>query len=492
MTSEPDGPPPTRLERPRTFTGLLGESALYAVGSLVGKVVGVLLLPIVSRSLTPAAFGRLDLLSTLSSSASAIGLLGVDFAATRLHPDLDEDDRHRLAGSWLVLAIGTVIPLALGSIALRRSVSTFLFDTPALGTSVGLVGVIVASTVLQLVGLTLLRSQGRPTLYAWISGGTLGAYGLLAVTFLALEPRVESVMWAYAISQSLGAAVALLASLSGRLGPPSRAMTARLIRLGFAALPAMAAVVSGDVLQRIVLLSRGGDAEVGYLSVAVRFGSVVLLGVVGFQLAWQPAAFNAKGAELRARLREGEHMLAMLAVMALGTAVVTPEAVNLVAGEEYRGAVAAVGYMLIFGLLYGVFQVVTMPSALAHRPGDISIAAVTGVATALGISLLVARHWGATGTAAAMAVGQGVAVVAAGWLAAQLAGARHDLRRLAWLSIAPAALIMAATVPDGGAPPAMRACLLVVGCLVIGASDPRLRTRTRSFRSVMAGGRPRP
>jgi O-antigen/teichoic acid export membrane protein len=487
-----NAPPPEPLAppEPRAFTRLLGESALYALGSLVGKVVGVILLPIVSRRLAPESFGRLDLLSTLSSSASAVGLLGVDFAAVRLHPDLGEDARRRLSGSWLALALGTTVPLALGTIWGRRTISSLLFDTPDLGTSVGLVGVVVAATVLQLVGLTLLRSQGRPTTYAWITGSTLAVYGLLVVTFVALTPEVESVMWAYALSQSLGAVAALGASLTGHVGRPSANLTSRLLRLGLPALPAMAALVIGDVVQRTVLLSRAGSAEVGYLSVAVRFGSLMLLGAVGFQLGWQPAVFAAQGQAVRQRLREGEHMLSLLALLAITIATAAPEAVQVVTGAAYRPAVTPVGYMLVFGLLYGAFQVATITSALAHRPGDISVAALTGVAVGVVANLLAAERWGAAGTAAAIAGGQAVAVVVGSAFAARRAEARA-LRHLLWIIVPTSASVLAATVPAGGADPIVRGLLLVAGFLVVVMGEPSLIERARSLRVDRRGDRAR-
>lgn len=481
MTFGAVGTPSAPLEPPHTFGRLLGESALYAVGSLVGKVVGVLLLPFVARSLEPAQFGRLDVLSTLASSASAIGLLGVDFAATRIYPDLPAEPRRRLAGSWLALALLTMLPVAAATFVWRRSLSTLLFDTPALGTSVGLLGVVVASTVLQLVGLTLLRSQRRPTPYAWITGGTLAVYGTLVVAFVTQASTVESVMWAYALSQATGATVALLISLRGRAGRPSRVMTRRLLGLGLPALPAMAALVVGDVLHRTILLGEAGDQQVGYLSVAVRFGSIVLLAVVGFQLAWQPATFAATGTALRDRLREGEHMLSLLALVALGTAAVAPEAVELVAGAAYRGATPAVGYMLAAGLLYGAFQVVTMPSALARRPGDISIAAVVGGGVAVVTNLLVASRHGATGTAAAIAIGQAVAVVVGGGLATRHAEGDAPRAGAVARCLVPIATMLAVTVPGSGTPVVLRTVLVFGAVLALVAGDPRLVSDARAL-----------
>ena len=372
----------------------------------------MLILPIVSRTLTPGPFGRLDVLTTLASALTSVLMLGLDVASTRMFADLDEFGRRRLFGTWLAIGLVLTAPLGLALAMSGNQVSLLLFDSSRLAVGVGLVGAFIVAATLQLIALTVLRNTARPLAFAVVSGGSLALNAFLVVLFLHWNPTVQSVLLANVISQAAGAALGLVLTRTHLRGRPNRAIGVRLARLGLPLVPSVAAFWLGELIHRIILLDAAGDAEVGLFGVAVRFASVTIMVVLGFQTAWQPRAFDMIHREggLAAIAVDGARILAIVALSGAAIAAIAPEAVVWVSGEEFQSAVPAVGWMLSFAVGFGVYQIVTMPSAIDERLGDIGLSSAIGIAAAISMNLMVAGRFGAAGTAGAMAFGQWVAV----------------------------------------------------------------------------------
>ncbi|MCZ7630155.1 MAG: hypothetical protein M5U19_14415 [Microthrixaceae bacterium] len=205
--------------------------------------------------------------------------------------------------------------------------------------------------------------------------------------------------------------------MKGRL---SAELGRRLALLGLPLVPAVLAQWVSEFANRAILLSQSGPQEVAYFSVATRFSSIALLVVLGFQLAWQPAAFSL--GEGRAALQQvatdGRRIMAGVAGSVVAVALSSPELVVLAGGRQYSPALPAVGLSLVFALGYAAYHTATLPSAISRRMRDLGLAAVLAAAIGITLNLWLSGMWGATGTAAAIAVGQ-VGAAAVGFLLAR-------------------------------------------------------------------------
>lgn len=438
---------------PRGFARMARDSVLFATGSVVGKVVGLALLPFLTRMLTADAYGQVDVLTTLQSALAALLLLGFDLAATRLFADLDPVGRPRMFSTWLVgvASLGGLVVLLLGVVG--TAFSTWLFGSDALGLAVVLAGVAAVANAIQLVALTALRNNDRPGAFAAISSGTLIAYGVAIVVLVPRRPTVTSVLVAVAVSMTVGAIGGMAASLRMVTGRPSMELGRRLTVLGLPLVPAVVATWVSEFANRTILLSRSGSQEVAYFSVATRFASIALLVVLGFQMAWQPAAFALGEGRLALEkvAADGRRIMVGVAVSVAAVAVVSPELVLIAGGRPYLPALPAVGLSLVFALAYAGYHTGTLPSAISRRMRDLGVAAVVAAAVGIVLNLWLAGVWGATGTAAAVAVGQ-IAGAAAGVLLARMrAPVPYPWGRILSVSAAAATVACAATFPTGGA-----------------------------------------
>src|SRR6187397_3519523 len=95
---------------------LFRHSAIYGLGSIVARVLGVLLLPLYTRYLSPSDYGLLETLVALSAVLTALVAQAMKSAFFRFYFDSAEPDRRRrvvLTAFWYVMAAGTAV-LAIG------------------------------------------------------------------------------------------------------------------------------------------------------------------------------------------------------------------------------------------------------------------------------------------------------------------------------------------------------------------------------------------
>ena len=85
--------------------------------------------------------------------------------------------------------------------------------------------------------------------------------------------------------------------------------------------------------------------------------------------------------------------------------IFAPEAVRIVAGPDYAAAIPAVGWSCVYAMFFGLFQILSLPTALDRRLGGVGIA--NGITAAVSVTgtLLLASHYGASGAMGSIAVG---------------------------------------------------------------------------------------
>jgi len=230
------------------FGQLTRESLIYASGAAVGKLIGFLMLPVLTRFLEPAEYGRLDLLSTLGSAAISALLLGFDVAVVRIASDRDATPaaRRTLFGTWALIASILTVPVAAVIVLLSAPISTALFGSTDWAIGVSQVGLITVFGTYQVMALTLLRIERRPRAYAATSAGTLLVNAVLAVILLVTwRPDSASVLVALTVSLAIGAAAGMTLVGWNAFGRPAIAAAQSLVRLGLPLAPAVVAVWAG-------------------------------------------------------------------------------------------------------------------------------------------------------------------------------------------------------------------------------------------------------
>lgn len=461
------------------------RSALFAVGAVAGKVVGLIMLPVLTRLLTPTELGNLDVLMVLVNALIAGLMLGLDVAALRLYFDERTTAGQRtLLATWFVIALAVTSTAGLVLVLFSGSISSMLFASDRLQPAVGAAALAIVAGTVNAIILTILRARGRAGWYVAVSLGTLTAYALLA-TFLLVAWRADAaavlVGWSIALvgSAVLGSAM-LRADL---LHPPSVRAARALLRLGLPLAPAVVGTLVSELLLRILLLRIAGPEEVAFFTVGNRFASVAALSLAVLQLAWVPRAY-ALGAAIETRPRvgaEGTWIVAIVCAAVLVVAAGAREIVAIAAGPTYLAALPAMGFGLVAVVGAAAFLVISMPSAIGRRTEDLAVA--TGAAAVVGVvgTFLLAEAWGAAGAAASLAAGQWVAVLIVAMLSPRRAAiALQRLRLGVMVGVSSAAVLVLVT----DLPLPARGLVAVVAIAVVAASVVR-RDSAATLRSIV-------
>jgi O-antigen/teichoic acid export membrane protein len=413
------------------------DTAIYALGSLSSKIAGLLLLPILTRAMTQAEYGQLDVMWALLSGLTGTLLLGLDAAATRLYFD-DASPAHRrsMLGTWAAMTAGTACVAGLAGPLLGP-----IAGTAATGWLLG--GIIAANLAFVFATLTL-RILQRARSFALIAVFEVVVYAA-GVCVLAVTDRASpsGVLAAWGVSLVAAACLGLVLIGIHNLGRPTAAATKSLLRFGLPIAPVATATLMTEFVHRAILLGTSGPQEVATLTVGVRFASVLGLLIAGFQLAWVPRslAMGTSGLAWYRIGNDGRRFLAVTCGAALAASLAAPFAIPFIAGANYAASVQVFAIALIASLGTATQLVVCLPSLVAKRPGDVTAATLTGAAVAVGLNLVLAPRMGATGTIAAIAAG---AWTGAGF-AAVIASRRRPLR-LQWRVITPMLAITAIAV----------------------------------------------
>ena len=467
------------------LAGLTRRSALFALGAVAGKVVGLVMLPVLTRALTQADYGRLDVLLVLTNALTAALLLGLDVATLRLYFDQrNSEERGRLIASWYVIALIVTAAAAGLLVALANPISAALFSTSRLGVAIVAVAAALIAGTVQTIVLTVLRAEGRAGSYAALSVGALVLYAVLAVVLLGswrTDAAAVLVAWAAAISVSSVAGTTLIRRRIARR--PAWNASRRLLRLGLPLAPAVVAVLVSDFLVRIILLRASGADQVADFTVGNRFASAAGLAVAVLQLAWVPRAY-ALGTTDEARRRIGSETAWIVGIVSIAVLVIAAgarEIVEAAAGPAYLAALPALGFSLVAVLGSALYLVASMPSALARTTEDLGMATAVGAVVAVAATLLLAPLWAATGTAAAAAIAQVSVVGTVGVLGRRRGTLALPARRLVLMAgtSALAALVLVA------APSLFVRLGVTVAALAAVASALPLRQGLRTARAAL-------
>jgi O-antigen/teichoic acid export membrane protein len=466
------------------------DGAVYALGTIVSRGLGLLLLPLYTRALAPQQFGVLDLIVTAGVLVNLLVPLETPQAVARLWNErADGDPRRRLAVTGLVFAaICYAVFVALAWL-FADAIAPALGGGPQRSSAVKAGAAFIAANGLMLVLQGHFRWALQPRAYA-VSGGaySLLVLGGLAALLAGSGVSVSEVLWlqcAAATAVALGCVWSQRWQLGWRI---DSADLLAMLRFSLPLVPAGVAVFATLNLHRFVLNTLGSLEDVGLFAVASRLAGVATLVLLGVQSALTPLIY-AHHAEPEtparlARLFEGFWVIALLVCLLLG--LLGRELLALLATPDYANAAPLMLWLAPAALLAQMY-IFAPGIPLAKKTHWQLALTVTSAALGLLLSWWWVPAWGALGAAAATCMA--VTAFFGTWLAAGQRLYRLPLRwrplalaSLAYICLAAAAM-WAVQLPSSASAWAAKAGIVVVmlaALLFTGLLHPLRWQRSRS------------
>jgi O-antigen/teichoic acid export membrane protein len=393
------------------------DGAVYALGTIVSRGLGLLLLPLYTHALAPDSFGLLDLIVTAGVLVNLIVPLETPQAVARLWNERAVVERRRLAGTGLVFAAFGYALFVVAGLALAPQIAALLSARDDAPDAVRAGGVFIAANGLMIVLQGQFRYALRAPAYAFvgIAYSVLVLAGMAALVALQ-RADVASVLWLQAAAAgavTAASAWALRGDIGWRL---ERTELRAMLHYSLPLVPAGVAVFATLHLHRYLLGALGSLGEVGLYGVANRLAGVATLILMGVQSALTPLIYAHHDqpdtpAKL-ARLLETFWSLSLLACLAL--AAFAPELLALLTPGGYVAAAPLVLWLAPAALLAQMY-IFAPGIALAKKTGWQLALTVASAALGVLLALQLIPPWQAVG--AAVSTCGAAALFFGGWLA---------------------------------------------------------------------------
>jgi O-antigen/teichoic acid export membrane protein len=417
------------------FSRLVAGGAAYQSASVLSAALALVTLPLYTDALSPSDFGVAETLLTFIILASILLRLGLGEAFVRFWFATEPGpQREHLARTTTLTVLAVSTAGALVGAALAGPLSELVLGFEEAGLMRIAVLGLWAFTNLE-IAYALLRVDERRRAYLAASMANVVLTVALTVTLVVGLDQGARGYLAGNYAASAAVLVALWWTLRGRLGPlgARRLPLGPLLRFGAPTVPADATVFALNVVDRAYLLRAQNAAAAGLFALSVKLGTVVILAVRGFQLAWPPLAYSIEDDDEARRFYAAVTtwfvVVGGLVVAAL--TLVGRWLVRLLAAPEFYEAHEALPWVALGWAMYGLFLVLVTIGGRAGVTTRAFPAAIAGVVVNVVALLVLVDPLGIAGAGVALVLAYAVMLVVAHLLTRSLFVVPFEWGRLA-------------------------------------------------------------
>jgi O-antigen/teichoic acid export membrane protein len=424
----------------RQLGRLAKHSAIYGLGAVVSRLIGLLLLPVVTRYLPRRDLGAVDTLIALTVVLVIVLRAGISMAFFRFYFDA-EDERGRVrvvrTSFWYTMGAST-LGLALG-VVFAPQISDALFSHAGRANLVRAAFVLLWAQMNYEQLTSLFRVEERSVSYV---AATIANVVITVVATILLVAVWHKGAVGVIVGNFTGTLVVyfvLLAHRSYQLGLEfDRPLFRQMQKFGLPLVPSGLALWAIDFLDRLFLVKFKGTAEVGLYSVGVRVSTAILLLLIALRTAWPAFAFSIKNDD-DAKRTYGFVLTYVLYVscwVSLTLSLLAPWIVRLLTRPLFYPGARVVPLLVFGGSAFIAFNVMSIGIGRAKATQFNWV--VTGAAAAvnIGLNFLLIPPYGMMGAAVATLVAYVVMFLGMTIRAQQVFPVPYQWRRVALIVVA--------------------------------------------------------
>lgn len=403
---------------------------IYAFANGIAAGLPLLLLPVLTRTMTPDEYGIVAMFSVVVTAFGALTGLSVHGAISMRYFDRDGVDFPRYIGSCLaILAVSGSTTFLLAAL-----LSPLLTSATNLSLPVLLIAVVMScAQFLVQTRLAVWQSAKR----AWSFGSFRLGQASLELSLSLLLVLGLGLAWQGRIAGMVVAAVALaiLAIISlardSLIGwPPSGEYVRHALKFGLPLVPHIVGGMLLTVTDRLMISSIVGVAETGIYMVAVQVGLAIGLLTDAMNRAVAPWLIET----LQHRNAQRDFVIVRLSYVYAGTLLcgallvgwAAPLLTGVIAGPEFQAAASLIGTIAIGYAFGGMYMLVVNYIFYAEKTARLALVTLTIGIINVGLSYLLLVSNGLAGAAQAFAFSQALLFLATWWLA-------HRVHPMPWL-----------------------------------------------------------
>lgn len=396
---------------------LLSQSGIYLGASLLSKAAPFLLLPVMTRHLSPAEFGALSLFLLINSCVGAFVGMNIHANISKSFFALSREQLSELVGNILTI----MLTASLAITALFAGMAFFTESAFSLPVSAFLLMPLLSFMMMvNTINLTILRNEERAYVYGLFE---------VACTFLIVSATVLLLVFADTgwHSQIIGMLLTYglffwvaifymyrrgylrLNVVGAELG--------KILKLSLPMIPYVLAGIVINVSDRIFIERMVGLEAVGHYAIGYNFGMVVLIFTDAFNKAWSPWFYKFMLSPERERkervVRYTYLYIIFILSMALLVALASRFFIPLMVTEIFYEATAYVFWIALAFAVQGIYKMLFPYFILMDRNYALSGILVSAALLNLIFNYFLIGEFGAVGAAYSSALAWAVAVVMA-------------------------------------------------------------------------------
>lgn len=380
-----------RILSPGKMKRLYKPFAVYMGGDFLNQLIPFLLLPVLTRYLTPSDYGVWSTFMAISGIITTVIGMGTVGAITRGY-----FDKHKKGYNFAEYVSGsvfiniTVFLIALCVIFIAGRPTFEKLSIPA-GWPMLLPAIGICTAIYSIpFKLFIFKQQPFPFAAAQVSN-TLTEIALSVFFVVCLYMGWRGRVLGVSISRLIFMAVGVIVLLrSGLLKNVIRADYIKdALHYGVPVVFHTLGVSIVAATDRIFLNKLAGLSATGLYSVAFSITSVILFFNGAFYLAWQPILFeklNIATDEIKARLVKYTYMFfALVTFFALAVAAGAPLVLKMMVGEKFYGASSFIFWLSMANIFHGMY--VMMSGYVAFQKKTYFLGVIAAVTVFVNVAL---------------------------------------------------------------------------------------------------------
>ncbi len=398
------------MSRPQLFK----DTVLYAITGIATKMIGALLLPVLTRLLSVSDYGAIDLIMLGGLIALELALFGSDFTAVLYFHD-ETVNRRTLVGTLLAsrIALGALLMLGLIIGAPWLAQWGFTSADPQIVRSIRLAALTLPMSGVIALWVMWLRQTGRSgTLLGVTLLRVAATAGLTILLVQRATNRLESYFWAVLLVDT-ALAIALTGGFYRTIGVPTMALARLLLSKGLAFLPRSIYFVVMALITRQILVHTGSLDAVGQYAAATKVSYILWIGISASSQAWfaysLSIARQPEAPQLYSRYLSSYVSCAGFGVV--GLAVFAADILRALTTPAYVVAAPTVGWQALSLLAVGSLVIVSTGLNIVKETAIIGRTTLVAGAINVALAFLLVPIFGILGAALAAALDQGITAV---------------------------------------------------------------------------------
>jgi O-antigen/teichoic acid export membrane protein len=198
-------------------SGVLKNSAIYAIAGVLNGAIAFILMPIYTRVLSPDQYATVSIMNSAAGFLTILMMLAMENAITRFHFGYSEEDSRAITGSIFILLMANGVIVSLLLLMFREKIIGLILPG---SDAARLFNIALVTTFVKLVYImyqTVLQAKQKSFEYAKNSIIYVASSAILSIAFLfVFRNRMEAVMAGTLTSTVLLAAISLRSMIKER------------------------------------------------------------------------------------------------------------------------------------------------------------------------------------------------------------------------------------------------------------------------------------